>query len=264
MTDEISKLSEALARDPNSLAFVELGEALRLDGRLDDAVRAATEGLERHPNLPDGHDLYARILVDSGDFERARDEWDIALALDPRHVGALKGLAFLRFQEGDLDGALENLETALSVDPGDKTVVQALGTVRAAAASLAEEAQQASREAVFAGLEGARHGILLVDLMGRVLGGGLQNGEGDDVSEEVAAYLAGVSREAERTARVLKLGEWQWIIAEGPGGNIHLTQPTSETLLLLARDRSVPSGRLGLLAGRASRAAIQWLEAQGL
>src|SRR5256885_3893482 len=47
-------------------------------------------GLERHPHLADAHDLYARILADKHDFERAFDEWDMALRVAPDHVGALK------------------------------------------------------------------------------------------------------------------------------------------------------------------------------
>lgn len=270
MSDDIRALSAELARDPASLVFVALGEALRVRGQLDAAAKVAVAGLEHHPNLADGHDLYARIMADAGDVERAADEWSIALALDARHAGAHKGLGFANYQRGDLDAALEHLELALAADPTDQSVVQALRMVRQAAeqaaAAPANPAGPAAppRPAPFAGLEGADHGLLLVDPQGRVLAGGLHPRGGQDVAEEVAAYLAGVSQEAERSARLLELGEWRWIMAEGEQGHLHLSAPRTGALLLLARDRSVPSGRMAILAARAAEVARRWLESQAL
>jgi len=48
-----------------------------------------------------------------------------------------------------------------------------------------------------------------------VLGGALKNGAGADVTDTVAAYLAGVSQEAARTAKLLGLGVWMGLSAEG-------------------------------------------------
>lgn len=273
MADDVRALSAELARDPASLLFVQLGEALRERGQLDAASRVALAGLEHHPNLADAHDLYARVLTDAGDVERAADEWSIALALDPRHAGAHKGLGFVHFRKGDLDAALDHLELALAADPADPNVVQALHTVRRAADSAAASTPPAAspapavapaRPSVFAGLEGAEQGMLLVDLQGRVLAGGLKTPAEADVADEVAAYLAGVSQEAERTSRLLELGEWRWIMAEGEQGHLHLSAPAASALLLLARDRGVPSGRLAILAARAAEVAKRWLEAQTL
>ena len=67
------------------------------------------------------------------DNVRAADEGGIALALEPQHAGAHKGLGFVNFKRGDMDGALEHLELALAADPADDSVVQALRTVRSAA-----------------------------------------------------------------------------------------------------------------------------------
>ena len=268
MADDIRALSAELARNPASLVFLTIAETLRRRGQLSAAERIAVTGLERHPHLADAHDVFARILVDLGHAERAQDEWSMALRLEPRHVGALKGLGFLAYRDGDLDEALERLETALSVDPTDERVVQALRTVRnAAEAGGVGPAERDLRTGTprvdratgaFSGFEGAEHGILLVDIRGRVLAGGLRAGR-NDVAEEVATYLAGASQEAERTARLLGLGAWAWIVAEGPEGNLHVSVPADETLLLVKRDRSVPSGRLAIVAARAAGAARAWL-----
>jgi len=262
--------------------FLRLGEMLRLRGQLDAAHRVALNGLERHPHSAEAHDLYARILADKGDFERAFDEWDMALRIAPTHLGALKGLAFLYFKVGDVAQAVAHLEVAQRENPDDPGVVQALAMVRGGegeeaasahpggeiavpAAPVAPAAAAAPMEdsRVFAGLEGAEEGLLLLDAAGRVLGGTLRDGAGEDVSDAVAAYLAGVSQEAGRTAKLLGLGTWTGLAAEAAHGHVHLAQPTAEALLLVARDRAVPMGRLAIVAERAAQAARRWLERQG-
>src|SRR5437667_8798583 len=130
MADEIKKLSSQLAQDPDSLVFLRLGELLRLKGQFDAAHRVAVTGLERHPHLADAHDLYARILADKHDYERAFDEWDMALRVAPTHVGALKGLAFLYFKVGDVQQAAAHLEAAQRAAPDDPGVAQALAMAR--------------------------------------------------------------------------------------------------------------------------------------
>jgi predicted regulator of Ras-like GTPase activity (Roadblock/LC7/MglB family) len=113
---------------------------------------------------------------------------------------------------------------------------------------------------VFAGFDAARDGLLLLDANGLRLGGGIRNGAGADVSDAVAAHLAGVSREASRAARLLSLGTWQSLSVESTDGTLHLTAPTDSTVLLTVRDASVPAGRLAILAERAGEAARRWLE----
>ncbi len=271
MADEIKALSSQLAQDPDSLLFLRLGELLRQKGHLDAAHRVALTGLERHPHLADAHDLYARILADKRDYERAFDEWDMTLRIAPGHLGALKGLAFLYFKVGDVQQAAVHLEAAQRVAPNDSGVIQALALARAGGTGAAPEqaiaptpaAQPLEEARVFAGLEGAHEGLLLLDASGRVLGGALKDPQGRDVTDAVAAYLAGVSQEAGRTAKLLGLGAWSGLAAEGKLGHIHLTPPSADALLLVVRDRSVPMGRLAIIAQRAAGAARRWLERQG-
>jgi tetratricopeptide (TPR) repeat protein len=277
MADDIRVLSAQLAQDPQSLVFLRLGEALRRKGQLDAALRVAVNGLERHPHLADAHDLYARILTDKHDYERAFDEWDMAVRIAPHHTGALKGLAFLYFKIGDLAQAEAHLEQARKVEPDDASIDQAIEMMRKGVAPPAPEAIAApspplaapgsapsalDEARVFAGLEGANEGLLLIDGAGRVLGGALKDRAGTDVTDAVAAYLAGVSQEAARTAKLLGLGAWMGLSAEGQHGNVHLSHPTPEALLLVVRERGMPLGRLAILAQRATAMARRWLEKQ--
>lgn len=287
MADEIRTLSTQLAQDPNSLVFLRIGELLRQRGQLDAAQRVTLAGIERHPHNADAHDLLARILADRHDYERAFDEWDMAIRIAPRHLGALKGLAFLYFKVGDVAQAETHLVAALDVAPDDASLTQALAMVRGArepvqpAGSPAESAPAASlgevehaatappdppepfdEAEVLAGLEGTEEGLVLVDGSGRVIGGVLRDPTGADVTEAVGAHLAGVSREVERTAKLLELGAWSGLSVEGAVGQMHVCPPRADVLLLLVRDRVVPLGRLALMAQRTAHAARRWLERQ--
>jgi Flp pilus assembly protein TadD/predicted regulator of Ras-like GTPase activity (Roadblock/LC7/MglB family) len=130
VSDDVTTLSDLLARDPASLVFLELGEALRRRGQREAARKVALKGLERHPHNPDAHDLLARVYVDDGDLERAFDEWDMVARLSPAHPGALKGLGFVRFQQGRLAEAEQYLSAAAAVDPSDEQNLGALTYVR--------------------------------------------------------------------------------------------------------------------------------------
>jgi predicted regulator of Ras-like GTPase activity (Roadblock/LC7/MglB family) len=275
VSDDVRALTAQLAADPGSLVFLPLGEALRRRGQLDAAQKVALQGLGRYPHLPDAHDLFARILTDKADFERAFDEWDMALRLDPQHAGAHKGLGFLFFKAGRAQEALEHLEAGLAEAPDDPSLKNAVARVRTALGAAApapaappsaplpptaEEDDAAARAAIFAGLEGAENGLLLVDTQGLRLGGGLRDTANNDVADVVAAHLAGVSREAARSAKLLGLGQWEMVVLEAPGGNAALLPASSEALLLVVRDASVPMGRLQVAAERAARAARAWLE----
>jgi tetratricopeptide (TPR) repeat protein len=279
VTDEIRTLTQRLAEEPSSLAFLELGEALRRRGQVEAAYKVARGGLNRYPGLADAHDLMARILSDQGDLAGAFDAWADALRFDPMRTGALKGIAFLYFKAGEVEAALSHLQRAAEADPDDPAIPQAIARVRreshpSGRAALAEPprqertaappsppaATQAAPDSPFAGVEGGHAGLLLVDANGLCLGGRLAGADGSEAGDRVGAQLAGLPREAARATRLLGLGSWQSIAVEAPDGNMFLASPTSETVLVAVREPTLPMARLGLLTERASRAARGWLE----
>jgi predicted regulator of Ras-like GTPase activity (Roadblock/LC7/MglB family) len=137
---------------------------------------------------------------------------------------------------------------------------ETLGAASGLTFSFEESGPSPVQEAVFAGLDGGTDGLLLVDAGGLRLGGGLRNPDGADVADSVAALLAGVSKEAARTARLLELGEWRGLAVECGDGNLFLSAPTESTLLLTVRGLDIPMGRVARFAERASMAARAWLE----
>jgi tetratricopeptide (TPR) repeat protein len=278
VTDEIKTLTARLADEPASLAFLELGEALRKRGQLEAAHKVVRGGLNRYPALADAHDLLGRILGDQGDLAGAFDAWADALRFDPMKIGALKGIAFLYFRAGDVPAAMEHLRRAAEIDPDDPTIVQAIERVRGSTPSQPSSEPApvpnsqtpepfspalAPERAPARSNNGADdHGVMLVDGRGLRLNGTLRSPSNEDVGDRVAAELAGVSKEATRTSRLLGLGTWQAIAVESPEGNLYLVPPTPDTMLLTVRDASLPMARLGLIAERAAREAREWLENQ--
>jgi tetratricopeptide (TPR) repeat protein len=292
VSDDIRGLTTRLAEEPTSLAFLELAEALRRRGQLEAACKVARGGLGRYPGLADAHDLMARILSDQGDLAGAFDAWADALRLDPMRTGALKGIAFLYFRAGDAVAAIDHLQRAAEADPDDESIAQALARVRRESRAIAHRtappplpapAAAPDPEPVmirdpepvmviepppvvrpdpgspFDELEGG-HALVLVDANGLRLAGSLPAPGGEETGDRVAAQLAGVSREATRATRLLGLGTWQTITVESPDAHFVLVRPTGETVLLAAREPSLPMARIALVAERAARAAKSWLE----
>jgi tetratricopeptide (TPR) repeat protein len=275
MSDEIRRLSDDLARDPGSLVFMQLAEALRRQGQLDHAFRIAARGVERHPDNANAHDLLARIAADRGELDRASSAWQTVLRLAPTHVGARKGLGFLCFQQGRLEEAEAHLSDAARCDPGDAGVAAALGHVRAAsrangthAANAASPRPGAARVGAGAAdprmlfvdlLQEADQTALLLDGAGLVLGGAYFTSEGRDVAQEVGAALSGVSDEADRATKYLGIGDWGMIVVETEAAAVAMAPTDADGLVVLAAGASTPLGLTQRLLERCVARARQWL-----
>lgn len=287
MADDVRRWSDELASDPGSLVFLPLGETLRRQGQLDLALKIAVRGLERHSHNPDAHDLLARIAVDRGELQRAFDEWDMVLRLTPEHIGALKGMAFVRFQQGNTEEAEQFLKrAALRNADGDAEVTAALANMRAAGRAArgagraqrgapengAEPASRASRpaphaphpaQALFADILGEHEQTaLLLDDQGLVLAGIYVDGDGNDVGDEVGAELSGVTDAARRATRHLDIGDWKAIVLETEVAVVTMAPSTGDGLLVVAASKATPLGLVRRVLDRCLERAKQWLEAE--
>ncbi|HEY5490219.1 MAG TPA: tetratricopeptide repeat protein [Gemmatimonadaceae bacterium] len=276
-SDDVRTLSEALAADPSSLVFLQLGEALRRRGDLDVALLVALRGVERHPQLADAHDLAARVAADRGDLDRAVAEWETVLQYAPDHIGARKGLGFVCFQLGRLADAAAHLGVALAANPADASLAAAIQTVQAALSERTIAAERATvpvnraalppesaRAEVDAGalfddlLEGQHSAALLLDADGLVLAGRYQATDGRDLAADVGAQLSGVSDEASRAMRHLGLGAWRQIVFETEAASVAMA-PSRDGVLLVAAARPIPLGFVRRVLERALDRANSWL-----
>jgi len=231
-------------------AFLDLGERLRLRGQLEAALSVALAGAGRYPSLAAAHDLVGRIRADQGDDDGARSAWIAALECDQGAVGALKGLAFLAFRRQDLAEAERRLEAAALEAPRDTTILAALDRVRASQPAFREEPIQ---------FDDPDAGILLFDAEGLRLAGGV-GGAAADAADIAAAAGLGLVREADRTVRLLDLGECRHILVEGSRARLVAAPVAPHGGVLLHRPVTAPAGRVVAMAERAVAAARRWLE----
>jgi tetratricopeptide (TPR) repeat protein len=283
MADDVRRWSDELARDPNSLVFLELGEALRRQRQLDVAHKIALRGVERHPRNADAHDLVARIAVDRGDLDGARDRWSVALQLVPSHAGALKGMSYLSYQEGRFNDAEQYLSHVAATE-GAEHVTSALETVRRTSMSLpavpaptaepsatpSVTARDAPRDAPRASDDPGRlfadlllddgQTAILLDSAGYVLGGMYVDANGADVSTDVGAQLSGITDEVRRAMRHLDIGDWKSITFETQGAVVAMAPSVDASLVVVATSRATPLGLVRRLLDRCAARATSWLE----
>jgi tetratricopeptide (TPR) repeat protein len=263
--EEIRRWSAELAREPSSLVFLQLGEAMRQQGQLEIALKIALRGLERHSYTAEAHDLVARIAVDRRDLERAREEWETVLGIEPGHVGARKGLGYLSYVRGNFDEAEYHLGHAAA--GGDDGVLTALATVRRTSDSPfaveevdVESESMSDPQRLFADLlvdEGQT--AMLLDSAGLVLGGLYVDGDGNDVSQETGAHLTAVSEEVKRATRHLEIGQWCSVVFETHAAVIAMAPGVDDSLLVVAASKATPLGRLRWLVDQCVIRASRYL-----
>jgi predicted regulator of Ras-like GTPase activity (Roadblock/LC7/MglB family) len=258
MSDPVRRLSEELARDPASLAFITLAEELRRRGDAETAYRIARRGLERHPFNARAHDLVARLAADRGELEVAYDCWDAAARLDPSLLAALKGQAFVRFQQGRLAEAEAHLREAALRGGEDAELARGLERVRAAAlddawADVTPPAgvePQTAPSRLFADLLEERDlGAALIGANGAVLAGAIRDSAGADVAPAVGRALGDVGVEATRAMRHLALGDWRALHVEAEHAVVALA-PVDDGVAVVAAPRETPLGHVRRLLAR--------------
>jgi tetratricopeptide (TPR) repeat protein len=268
VNDDIRRWSEELARDPSSLVFLQLGEALRRQGQLEVALKIALRGLDRHQRNVAAHDLVARIAVDRRDFARAFVEWELVLKIQPDHVGAMKGLGYLCFHQGRLEeaeqylnkaaagGAASDVRNALNMVRRTSGGVS-LSTVESAAPppSPANDPQYLFVDQLLD--EGQT--ALLLDASGYVLAGVYLDVDGKNVSADIGAQLSGISDEVRRSTRHLDIGDWTAITFETHAAVVAMAPVAPDNLIVIAASRATPLGLLRRLLDRCSAFAAEWL-----
>ena len=273
MADRIRRWSDELARNPNSLVFLELGEALRRSRQLDVAHKIALRGAERHPRNADAHDLVARIAVDRGDLKTASERWAVVLQLVPGHSGALKGMGYVSYQEGRFADAERYLAHVAATD-GSERVTSALETVRRTSMSLPAVLPPSTDSSPRLDAPDSRHlfadlllddgqTAILLDSGGYVLGGVYIDANGDDVASDVGAQLSGITDEIRRAMRHLDIGEWSSITFETQAAVVAMAPSMDASLVVVAASRATPIGLVRRLLDRCAARAASWLDGEG-
>jgi len=118
-----------LKRGESAEAHLMLGMAKRgaqdLTGALDELAKATA----LNPELPTVHSLYGRVLLETGNRDKARAEFEAEIARNPLDFDAQLYLGVLQKEDAQYDVAMGHFERALGVRPGDAGVRYQMVTI---------------------------------------------------------------------------------------------------------------------------------------
>ena len=285
---DIERWTREVAEDPGAASFVRLARAYRSQGRRDAARDVVLQGLEHNPEHVDAHGLLALIYVEDGQRQKAGDEWETMLRLDPGNFDASRGLGFLALEGGDLERARRHLEAAADARPDDPAVEQALevlrrreaekgaargpgpedrgsGTVGPSAGDTAVAAVPRSSSPeprsndpavrdpsrLFDALsdEAPFLGAVVLDPQGLVLAGEIEmEGANGDL---LGALINTAVGEARRATELLGIGAWDGMVLDCHGATLHVAGLEGDAVVLLAVESDAPAGWVVRTARRA-------------
>lgn len=129
----IDELKKELTRDSRSRQFYQLGELLRRDGRLNEAADVLRGGLKHHARYVAAWVALGRTCLDLGHGREseAAEALTQALGLDAQNPVAWRLLGEARLACGQRGAALEAMQRALDLVPGDEVLKAAVDALLA-------------------------------------------------------------------------------------------------------------------------------------
>jgi arylsulfatase A-like enzyme/Flp pilus assembly protein TadD len=114
----LAQLRAAAAASPSSFEIQwNLGNALFLERRFDEAAKAFRAAIGLRPNSSETHYALGNVLTADGDDRGAITQYDDAIKLGLRTPPVLAALGAARFRTGDAAGAEASLRAAVEADP---------------------------------------------------------------------------------------------------------------------------------------------------
>lgn len=260
----LQELSEEVATNPNSTAFVELAAAYRERGDLERAVRLCLRGLQRHPTHVEAHYELGLIYEARGERELALDEWGVVRQLAPDHLASRLTLIRLYLDEGRRVEAASELRAAERIAPTDARVSELRRYFETVARDGDGGLESGPPGGVFDLLKGDHPGtlgVLLVDAEGQVIEGHMSAKEGD-AELGMGVNLINARAEAERVASYLQLGELKRMVIESAGTRLTIS-PVGKDVVIVGTRSDLPAGQAARVVQRAWDIAEGYLSAMG-
>jgi tetratricopeptide (TPR) repeat protein len=148
MDYRLEQLRFQLREDPSSRIFFKLGEHLRREGELDEAIEVLRTGLKQHPRYVAAWVSLGRALFDNNDAEGAQAALERGLELDPENPVAARILGEAAVRLGDWVTAVKALKLARGVSPQDDALDERIAFVedRLAELGLLKKVAPANRD----------------------------------------------------------------------------------------------------------------------
>jgi tetratricopeptide (TPR) repeat protein len=129
-TSRIDELRRRLQKEPASIAFAQLAEEYRRAGRFGEAVDTCRAGLKHHPEYLSARVTLGRSLIETGDLDGALAELEGVLRQAPQNLAAIRGLAEIHRQRGDLTAALDHYRAAFELAQNDPAIDEIIRGLR--------------------------------------------------------------------------------------------------------------------------------------
>ena len=98
-------------------ALMSQGEKHLLSRQYGIAAGVFSQVIDLDPNFAEGWNRRATVYYLMGEYQRATEDVNATLKLEPRHFGALSGQGMIYMQLGQKELAIEFMERALEVNP---------------------------------------------------------------------------------------------------------------------------------------------------
>lgn len=167
-----------LADERNTLAWNSLGVCLAGVGRHDEARRAFEEAVRRHPDDPAGHYNLGTANVTLGETDRAAEQFQACLDLDPNHLFACIRLGELAEAKNHMEEAQLYYERGLKAYPDSPLPYRCLARLETR-----EHHPDKAREHLHQSLQRNPQDAFSLHLMARMY---LDGGEDPELAETLA------------------------------------------------------------------------------
>lgn len=128
----IQELRRRVQADPASIAFAQLAEECRRSGEPAEAAEISRAGLAHYPGYLSARVTLGRALLEMGRLDEAAVELTTVVQAAPTNLPAIRGLAEIHQQRGDMAQALAHYQRALQLakfDTGLESNVERLSQV---------------------------------------------------------------------------------------------------------------------------------------
>jgi len=117
---EIDRLALAVAKDPESKAFIPLAEEYGKAGMWDEATAVLEDGLKAYPNFITAMVALGRVYDQTNQPVKATAILEEAVRLSPENLRAHRTLAKIYAAQGRPDAALQSCRVILNANPQDQ------------------------------------------------------------------------------------------------------------------------------------------------
>lgn len=128
--EDIGKLKEKVAKDPNSKLFVPLADEYRKTGKFDEAISVLLKGLDNQPSYMSARVSLGKVYLEKKMMAEAKTEFEKVISAIPDNLFAHKKLADIYRDSGDKDRAIREYKIVLKLNSLDEDAMSNLNALQ--------------------------------------------------------------------------------------------------------------------------------------